>query len=317
MEHWWRNGRAGEDTAPPSLYATRTIDRLVAIEPVPIRAHLLTYVYVSEGSGTELDWAVCDPFGRGASITLRRWLLERGQDDEHLEQYVDELLEREGSKSLAELRATERSLELGARQVLVRQLGLGLEDHPRIHEHLRNALVELEAARALGGSARTRRCSNGLLSCRKSLEALFSTLAERWPLDAVELPIDPDLRQNAIEQAGVACRLDPIPAPLLHIQPKQLRSVTRYEDNWRARPLLLATLLCARHDTSHPLRHAAQRDARLLERIDGVLETSSKSVHDGRSSPSLAMLERCTNTTISVVGLLLDLNDSWARPADG
>lgn len=304
---WWQGHELDEGEA--LLVSGPSFDRLGAIESTPVGVHLLTYAYVSEDSGTE--WTICEPFGRGASSSLRRRLCGRAELDARLHQLVDTLLDGAGAASFDALRKLERTLELEAERALSLRLGLGARDEGTIYPHLRDALVELEAARALSGAAQGRRSTSGGIACRKALEALLARLCRDYPLHDVQLSPDPQLREQQIRAAAAVCGLSPLPDPLLRVTPGQLRSVIRYTDSWRARPLLVATMAGARHDPAHPLRVAAVREPALLERFDRVLNIAGHGGHaDEAGPPSLLEIELAVHTTIDIVGLLLDLHPS-------
>ena len=88
----------------------------------------------------------------------------------------------------------------------------------------------------------------------------------------------------------------------------QIRAASDYDDAWRLRPLLAATLLRAQTESNHPLRSAAREAPDLLDRIERVAELAGRAAHDdGDDVFSLESVDISVQETLEIVGLLLSL----------
>lgn len=303
-QRWWANpGTDADELVLPNA----SIERLAAIDPEPVRVHLLTYLYVPEQGS---DWSVCEPFGRGTSSNLRAAVRERAVQGSGLERLLIDLLQTCTEQSYEHYRATERQFEQAARGELLERLGQVIEQHGELAEQLRNAIIARSSAAQLDEAASQRRRHAALAACRTALEQLFTTLARGWPLERVDemLPLDRDTKERLLRRLTRQCGLDGPPDSLLRVDRNKVRSVANYRNGWQLRPLLVATLLRASRDSTHPLHDAARREPALLLRIDDVAAAAGGVLHGSNSTVSSAEVALRIESTIRAVELLLGLS---------
>ncbi|RMG15898.1 MAG: hypothetical protein D6729_11790, partial [Deltaproteobacteria bacterium] len=287
------------------------LNRISTIEPEAEPVFLVTYLYVpQDGDDADLDWHACDFFGRGSSPTLRRLVARVARHDKGLANELDALLGRTLHGGFKEFKRAAAAREYQARKLLEGALTIDIEPH-RIADALAELLESWLEVRDLDEAAAQWRRRGVLASCRIVLERLFREVAETWPLDGVADQLSRDDREvNAARLRGtaVALGLDEVPPALCRVTQRQVRSVSEYDDSWRLRPLIVATMLRARDVDGHPLRVAAQKDPSLLGKIEHVIVSAGGAVHDGQPDHfDLASLEACVQETLEIVGLLLNL----------
>ena len=98
-----------------------------------------------------------------------------------------------------------------------------------------------------------------------------------------------------------------IPRSLLKVKPEQIKAVCDYDDAWRLRPSIVATLLLAAREMTHPLRTAVQQVPDLLHRLDAVAEMSGDAVHSQDFTSTLDDMRVTVRTVYQAVSILMNL----------
>ena len=150
-----------------------------------------------------------------------------------------------------------------------------------------------------------------LTSCRRALERLFVEVRKEWPLTGVAERLrrnDREMNEAVLRAAADELGLTELPHALRRMNRNNVRPVCDYDDNWRLRPLVAATLLRAQIETNHPLRSAARKAPDLLARIEGVTALGAEAVHGGESGAlDPDAVDTSVQATIEIAGYLLNL----------
>ncbi len=314
------------------------LSRVSFIEEEAFPVFLLTYLYLPDDIADGGDWYACDPFGVGTSIRLRRRIEHVMADSPSLYNVVDRLVGRGVHDGIEEQRAWVEKLRTKAAMRVEHRLTVNIRSEPVFDE-----LVDMEFSRqqaiALGKDCGGTVLRGALRNCLKSLESLFAGLAQSNPLGEVWKRLyverndkktgrkrlvqqqDRRLSRAILQSAATAVGFEsPCPKALLNVRPGHVRSVAEFGDNWRLRPLVMATVLAAQDDTAHPLRRAASNSPVLLLRIDQVAEIGAKAGHAGTKESNFDVLERTVEMTYGIVANLTGLSlvsDACSDHTDG
>ena len=231
------------------------LNRISSIEAEPEPVFLSSYLYVpQDGEDRDSDWYACDFFGRGSDQILRQLVIQEAEKEQHLAGRLDRLLGRtlcyndfDGYRCVVEKRNSK------ARMLLEQTLTIDVNHH-NIDEPLMEVIEGWLEIRDLAEAASQRHQRNVLMSCRRTLEQLFSDVAKRWPLAGVadRLCRDREFNVATLQAAANDVGLTELPEVLCRVPPSHVRSVSDYDDSWRLRPLVVATLLRARNEEAIP-----------------------------------------------------------------
>lgn len=304
------------------------ISRVSFVEETPQAVFLLTYLYVPESDVGATDWYVCDPFGLGQSVRLRRRVETVMHEDKGLFSVVNQLVGE-----------TLRVGYEGQRQWLEQiQMQAGLEIDQRLTVNFRThsafkQVLEFEAARqemrSLGPDCPERKINEVLRAGVKVLEAVFSAITVTHPLHDIwkrvyVSRVDPRTGRQYLAQQqehsiyaatyeGAFRSLgftEPIPEAFLNVKPGQVRSVAERGDSWRLRPLVTATALLAQRSPTHPLVRAAVEWPDLMNAVDEIATLGGGAGHANGGSVDADLAEQHTDKVYKVTSILLDLGDA-------
>ena len=331
LGEWENEDDDTEGTAVSGL----DFNRISVIEPEPEPVFLVSYLYVPR-DGYDADWHACDFFGRGSDPALRR-LVVRVADDEReprLARRLNRLLGRTPHCDFDTFRRAARGWESCARRLAEWALTMNVH-HYGVVEPLTETLEGWLEMRDLGDAAGPRHWRNVLTSCRRTLERLFRDVAKAWPLAGVEEGLSrhdrkvneevppmvnqkkqPNVNQEKLRASAVDVGFagDAVPEALCNVRYGLVRSVSKYTDSSRLRPLVAATLLRASTEEHHPLRSAARKAPNLLSRIERVTKRGGEAAHDNVGGQfDIDSATTSVKDTLAIVGLLLDLP---VRPMD-
>ena len=303
------------------------------VEEKPQLFSLMTYLYVPKSSDGAMDWCACDPFGLGQSVRLRRRVKAKMYKDPDLFGVVKSLF---GQTLHASYEDQQRWLEAVQHQAgleIDRRLTIDFRNHAGFEQ-----VLEMEAARQEmqmpGRDSLGRKINETLRAGSKVLEVMFSSLTVEHPLGAVwkrvyvsrvdrqtgkqcfvpqqDSGVYSATYEGAFRSLGFAA---PIPDALLNVKPGQIKSVSKYNDSWRLRPLVVATALVAQRDPSHPLARAAVRSTGLLVAIDEIATAGGRAGHAHSHSLSVEDAEQHVDKVYDVVSTLLGLDRSGSEAA--
>lgn len=235
------------------------IRRVSFVEEMPRSVFLTTYAYVPESDSGAIDWYVCDPFGLGQSVRLRRGV-EQVMHDEvpALYEVVNKLVGRTLQGGYEEHRGWLDALHLQAGLEVDQRLTVNIRTHAAFDQ-----LIAMEAARqemrALGLECPDWKINNILRAGVKVLESVFASMATAHPLGDIwqrvyvvrvdrrtgnkrlmqqsDAALLAELYDSAFRRVGFS---DPIPRAFLNVKPGQIRSVAEFGQHWGLRRLVLA-----------------------------------------------------------------------------
>ena len=299
-----------EDDIETGSVAGLDLNRVASIEPVPEPVFLVSYLYVP-GEGDDIDWYACEFFGRGSDPALRRLVVQVAEENQGLAQRLDRLLGLTSHDSFAEFRRGEKERDRRARRLLERTLTIDVARHEVVADALAETIEGWLELHDLRDAANRRRRRNVLTSCRGVLEQLFVEVRKEWPLTGMadrlsrhDRKMNEAVLQNAADEIGLTV----LPDALRHVKHGQIRAVSDYDDAWRLRPLVAATLLRAQTEPDHRLRSAAGKAPDLLARIERVAELGGEAAHAGESGQLESdTMDTSVQETLDIVGLLLNL----------
>ena len=318
-----------DDEALGSFVATGVqVSRVSFVQEAPQAVFLLTYLYVPESDAGATDWYVCDPFGLGQSVRLRRRVEAVMHDVPGLFGVVNQLVGETLHAGYEDQKRWLEKIELQAGLEIDRRLTVGFRTHGAFERMLDLESARLEM-RSLGPDCPDRKIDDLLRAGVKVLEAVFSSFTITHPFGAIwkrvyvsrvdrctgrqHLAQQQDARVYSATYEGAFRALgfaEPIPEALLCVKPGQIRSVAEYGDGWRLRPLVTATALLAQQDPTHPFFRAAASFPGLLVAIDEIASAGGMAGHAEGGSVAPQLAEKQTDRVYDVVAALLQLREA-------
>jgi hypothetical protein len=305
-------GIAGDDS--PELLA-----RIASISDQPEPAGLVTFGYLPKG-GAFLP-QICDPFGFGCDEKMWRQLQRIARDDEGAAGAQSEMLRRAQVENLPALEEQILRERQRAEAEIVEMLSLDIKTFPAVFEHLVDSAYNLSLAKLNAENAHGQLASV-MQFCRKTIETLIKEMARQSPLkDAHKLlngdaSLDRAIAEKIAASMGFNC---PLPIALQNVLSggslslSRIKSICRDLKNVYSLPAaLIATLLAASKDLSHPFRSAAIRDPELLAKFVSIIELGNAGSHDDSHSPapkrfSISEADEMWHLTMQATGCALNI----------
>ena len=310
LERLWQRVGVREDEADDPEISGVDLNRLSSIDLEPQPVYLVTYLYTPRGDDKDGDWHACEFFGRGYDRTLRRWVIDAGRRNPALARLLDQrLFAATPHRNLAAFQQTAMDRRSRARRLLQRALTIEIVNHA-VADEMQQVLDAYLEWREVGDRAGPRHARNVLMECRRAMERLFKEVAEESPHRGIWKQLSSqseELNRAKLEAAARQIGLSSLSAAMCRVSSRQVRAVSDYDDTWRLRPLVVATLLQARGDATHPLALAAKQDPDVLERVERVAMHSGKALHASDGSTPSVTLDQVVQDTLDVAALLLNL----------
>jgi hypothetical protein len=307
-----RRGRRGlepasDDIGFNSAPSAPLIERTSLIDESPRAVFLVTYLYLPEEQAEGTQWSVCDPFGLGASPSLRETVARMAQTEPGLATELRELHGDAVSDISETLAGSLSVIEQEAAYRVQERLTLAIARSP-----LYEALLRMESAHgevlALGERCPPWKRENVLVEAQKAVERLLMLLRERHPPPhrCWERLTD-DRECNALYFEGIAARLKfrtPLPRALGRVQASKVQWAAQHGGQ-SLRPHLLSALLTAHADTTHPLHIAAREQPDLLARLNALAELRDTiAAHASSRTLQLEQLSPAVDTVYTTVEAL-------------
>jgi hypothetical protein len=293
------------------------IERVSLVDDHPTPVFLTTFLYLPEAGDVAGEWHVCDPFALGASPGLRRALSREMQSSASLRGLLESMIGRSLDDQIDEQRRWAAEVRAQATLNVESILTVNARTLPQYRD-----LVDLESAHVeatlLGDACSQQKLRDLLGAARRVLEATFRTIADQHPprdvwrrVYAQGKPVeDRDYFARVYEtSAQTAGFRVPLPAALAAVRPNQVKAAC-YRDGWRLRGAIVAAILTARDNPSHPLRGAAALDPDLLMHLDAVATAAGEAVHAGDTAVTLDLVQPLIASVHKAVGLLSGLGMS-------
>lgn len=290
------------------------LERISLIDEQPQACFVVTTMYLPKDNRVQSDWFVTDPFGLRENASLRRTVERQLASQPDLRRVVETLvggaLEDHRDKQI-EWMAAVRSQ---AKAAVERTLSI---DSTRLGYF--NDLINMESAiqqvNLLGEDSPDDLRRHVLTGARRVLEAMFGALATRHPLygvwKALYVGDTPNSDRAFVRQAyetamGTLGFAGPLPSALATIKPNQLRAACS-GDNWRLRPMIVATLLAACKQGGHPLKRVAGAAPKFMNDLDFVAGAAGEATHAGGEAPALRMCNELVRKVYEAVALVEEL----------
>lgn len=293
------------------------VERVTCIDQEPQAVFLVTYLCLTASDGDEHGWEVADPFGIGASAKLRRMITKQIDRSPLLRRPLEELLGNELDRQLESNEQFLRTLRAKAELEVTRELYDDVRRWNGWEDLLDIAMSRIELAQAQG-SHREAVSRRALSAGRRLLERIFGELRERYPISQVWEKVyvrhsqrnwcphsDPNFVRGRYNAAARRIGLHtPLPDPLLSVKPGDVRSAALYDDAWRLRPRIVATLLGAEDVPDHPLATVARKEPTFLTAVEQVVLRTGAAAHVGTLTCSHQELEDTVAEVYRIIGLL-------------
>ncbi len=282
------------------------LKRISLIEEEPTPVWLATYFYVPENALDGTPWKVCDPFGLGDSLWLRRRVDKMSREIPLLRERI--ILEAIGSvidSSHEEVAALIARLEAESEKRVEQKLTLNIRQSPVFE-----TLVMLEQEyRTAEVSQKSENLDDVLVKAQKVCEHILQIHASKYPGDTSYKLLTKDRKYNNELISGIGKKLGfktPLPSALLN----SLGQVKQVAESGRGsfRPLLLAALLTAKNELEHPLRRVAKTAPDMLHRLDELASKRNESGHYSGQQQSFSEVSRQVDTVYQFVALTLGIN---------
>lgn len=277
------------------------IERVSFIEEQPTPVFLASFLYLPESDASASSWYAADPFGTGASLRFRQKVEQLMPALPKLYAVVNRLVGRGLHDGIEQMVKWNEELRQAAELTVDENLTVDMRLHPAFER-----VVEMEKGRregqVLGEDFLREKVESMLRAGVKVLEALFSALSQRYPISEVwkrlyvltggrklvpqkDNALRAEIFRSAIGRIGFAPE---IPSAFLAVTPGQIKSVTAYNDSWRLRPLICATLLAADQDAGHPMHDIAKIYPDFLKDADKVAGLGGAAGHANEQNVSFA-----------------------------
>jgi hypothetical protein len=293
------------------------IERVSLVDDYPTPVFVTTFLYLPEAGDIAGEWHVCDPFGLGASPALRRGLSREMQSSTSLRGVLESMIGRSLDAQIDEQRRWAAEVRAQATLNVERVLSVNARSLRQYRD-----LVDLESAHVeaslLGDACSEQKLRDLLGGARRVLETTFRAIADQFPprdvwkrVYAQGKPVeDRDYFARVYEtSAQTAGFRVPLPGALAAVRPNQVKAAC-YRDGWRLRGAIVAAVLAARDNLSHPLRRAAAEEPDLLMHLDAVAAAAGEAVHAGDTALTLDLVQPLIASVHRAVGLLSGLGTS-------
>lgn len=261
------------------------LQQVSLVDDYPQAMFLATYLYLDETDG---DWYVCDPFGFGPSLFLRRVVDKQIKEAtaSGLRDQIQALLRRGLDTNLEDIAQWH--------QLLAQQAEIKVDEHAPnarqigIYQDLlamETAYQEIETHQDNFSNMKADAVIN---TTRKILEALFANMLAEYPSTQPsqiwkQIPSNhpAETYNEIISQVGFKV---PIPRNLSAVKKMKLKGVIEYSNAWNLRPLIISCLLIANESSNHPLREVASRQPDFLEILEELIDAGGKASHHNKDN---------------------------------
>lgn len=271
------------------------LERVSLVDERPTPVFVTTFMYLPEAGDLAGEWHACDPFGLGVSPTLRRALEREMRSSAGLRAVLESMIGRSLDQQFEEQQRWAGEVRTAAINNIEKALTVGARDLPQYDDLVALEYAHVEAE-LLGGACPEHKLRDLLGAARRALEGTFKAIFDRHPPRHVWRRIYTDRRpvedeaycQGVYEESAKAAGFRvPLPKALARVKPNHVKAACYPDGGWRLRGAIIAAVLAARDDRSHPLRRAATQDPALLELLDDIAKKAGGAVHAGaeRLSP--------------------------------
>ncbi len=148
-----RDGALGEPEGRSTLDLPAFLQEVSLVSTLPLPVFLSTYLFVPEDETRVGHWQVCDPFGLGPSLSLRRQIegMMAHEPGGLVARLVERVTERSYAVNPVDLGEDKAANQRRAAAAVEAELGPGIGAYPELHRQLVNAEKALQEARVHSG----------------------------------------------------------------------------------------------------------------------------------------------------------------------
>lgn len=294
------------------------LERVSLVDDRPTPVFVTSFMFLPEAGDLAGEWHACDPFGLGVSPTLRRALEREMRSSSGLRSVLEGMIGRSLDEQIQDQQRWAGEIRAMAINNVEKALSTSARDLPQYEDLVALEYAHVEAG-LLGEACSGHTLRSVLLSARTVLETTFGAIAARHsPRDvwrrvyAQGRPVqDKAYCERVYEESAKSVGFHvPLPRALAGVRPGDVKSAADYQKGWRLRAAIVAALLAARDDRSHPLRRAATQEPLFLELLESVAARAGEAVHAGAERPSLQSVLPVVADVHRAVGLLSGLGHS-------
>lgn len=304
-----------EDDEQMSLDVGTALQRISLVDDAPTPVFLTSFIYLAENENTG-EWHACDPFGLGESPVLRRAIDREVAFFPRLREAVEALIGSSLDAQVEKQRGWIAELRELATSNLERKLTVNARDLPAFDELLQLEMAYLDAE-LLGDACPEQRLRDLLGAARRALESTFRSIASKFPPGDVwrhvyfkdkagkDRPVQDqvyvsDVYKVCATNLGFAT---PLPEAVQRTRPNHLRAAC-FESGWRLRGAIVASMMAAVNNPSHPLVLAAKRRPELIEDLDAVASMAGEAIHAGDSIVELGAITPVIDSVYRSIAIL-------------
>ena len=294
------------------------LERVSLVDDRPTPVFVTSFMYLPEAVDLAGEWHACDPFGLGVSPPLRRALEREMRKSSGLRMAFENMIGRSLDEQIQDQQRWAGEIRAMAVNNVEKALSLNARDLPQYDDLVALEYAHVEAE-LLATSCPDHKLRALVGDARRALEATFGAIFQRHPPQQVwrrvysnRRPVEDDLYCQTVYEASakVVGFHVPLPDALTHVKPSHVKAACYPDGNWRLRAAIIAAVLAARDDRTHPLRRAAAQDPKLLHLLDGVAQAGG-AVHAGAERLSFRAASRVVADVHRAVGLLCGLGQPF------
>ena len=304
-----------EDDEHLALDVGMALQRISLVDDAPTPVFLTTFIYLAENENSG-EWHACDPFGLGESPVLRRAVERQVAFFPRLRDAVEALIGSSLDAQAEKQRRWIAELRELASSNLERKLTVNARDLPAFEELLQLEMAYLDAE-LLGQSCPEQRLRDLLGAARRTLESTFRSIASKFPPGDVWRHVyykdkagkdRPVQDQVYVSDVYKVCATNlgfttPLPEAIQRTRPNHLRAAC-FESGWRLRGAIVASMMAAVNNPSHPLVLAAKRRPELIEDLDAVASMAGEAIHAGDSIVELGAITPVIDSVYRSIAIL-------------
>jgi hypothetical protein len=278
------------------------ISKISLISESPEPYYLTTFLYRPENDPRPGEWYVCDPFGLGASATMRRWIDNLTKHDDLLRERLENWLQK--TEAITSITSSSTNLADQAKIEVQLRFSESAELMPFWPQMIAMVRSELEIADAV--KLPHDKLRDVLVKAAITLESVLDHVRTQYPAPGcaqIYNTADRKYRHELLN--GIAANigfLTPVPHRLANIDPQRVQKTENSGGTLGER--LTSAILAARSQPDHPFYLAAQKMPDMLTRISQLIYLRGQSSHFTDYVPTIKEISDYVDLTITISKLL-------------
>lgn len=278
------------------------ISKISLISEYPEPYYLTTFLYRPEIDPKPGEWYVCDPFGLGASATLRRWIDNLTKHDDLLRDRLENWIQK--TETITSTSSTSINLADQAKMEVEVRFSDSAELMPFWPQMIAMVRSELEIIDSIKPPQDKLR--DVLVKAAITLESVLDHVRIQHPAPGctqIYNTADRKYRHELLNDIAANIGfLTPVPHRLANIDPKRVQKTENSGGTLGER--LTAAILAARSQPDHPFYLAAQNMPDMLTCISQLIYSRGQSSHFTDYVPTKKEISEYVDLTIKISKLL-------------